>query len=126
MPSADGMVCSGSVTGHQDGPLKTPVKKGTFAKIRSTMMQNKADIRKMIASVEDIHREAGQQLATPSRKCVVAAVITNPLAGQPDGDLDVLKDIGADISAKLVARGLLALDAGPLEIYLVIGAYVRT
>ena len=79
-------------------------------------MQNKADIRKMIASVEDIHREAGQQLATPSRKCVVAAVITNPLAGQPDGDLDVLKDIGADISAKLVARGLRALDAGPDDI----------
>ena len=76
-------------------------------------MQNQADIRKMIASVEDIHREAGQQLATPSRKCVVAAAITNPLAGQPDADLDILKDIGADISAQLVERGCDALSAGP-------------
>ena len=79
-------------------------------------MQKKADIRKMIASVEDIHMEAGQRLATPSRKCVVAAVITNPLAGQPDADLDILKDIGADIAAQLVARGCDALAAGPDDI----------
>lgn len=79
-------------------------------------MQNKADIRKMIASVEDIHREAGQQLAIPSRKCVVAAAITNPLAGQPDADLDILKDIGADISAQLVKRGCDALSAGPNDV----------
>ena len=46
-------------------------------------MKNTAEIRKMIASVEDTHRESGQQLGTPSRKCVVAAVISNPLAGQP-------------------------------------------
>ena len=110
------MVCSRSVTGHQDRPLKTPVKKCTFADIWSAMMQNKADIRKMIASVEDIHREAGQQLATPSRKCVVAAAITNPLAGQPDADLDILKDIGADISAQLVKRGCDALSAGPDDV----------
>ena len=75
-------------------------------------MQRTAEIRKMISSVEDIHREAGTALATPSRKCVIAAVIANPLAGMVDGDLDILKDIGADISAKLVARGLEALGAG--------------
>ena len=73
-------------------------------------MQRTAEIRKMIAAVEDTHREAGQTLETPSRKCVVAAVISNPFAGQPDADLDVLKDIGADISAKLVARGDAAED----------------
>ena len=95
--------------------LKPLSKKAPLQK-RSAMMQNKADIRKMIASVEDIHREAGQQLATPSRKCVVAAVITNPLAGQPDADLDILKDIGADISAQLVKRGCDALSAGPNDV----------
>ena len=58
-------------------------------------MQRTAEIRKMISSVEDIHREAGTALATPSRKCVIAAVIANPLAGMVDGDLDILKDIGA-------------------------------
>ena len=79
-------------------------------------MKNTAEIRKMIASVEDTHREAGQQLGTPSRKCVVAAVISNPLAGQPDADLDILKDIGADISAQLVARGCDALGAGPDDV----------
>ena len=79
-------------------------------------MQRTAEIRKMIAAVEDTHREAGETLETPSRKCVVAAVISNPFAGKPDGGLDVLKDIGADISAKLVARGLQALDAGPDDI----------
>ena len=76
-------------------------------------MKRIAEIRKIIASVEDTHREARQTLATPSRKCVIAAVISNPLAGVADGDLDILKDIGANISAKLVARGLEALGAGP-------------
>ena len=79
-------------------------------------MQRTAEIRKMISSVEDIHREAGTALATASRKCVIAAVIANPLAGMADGDLDILKDIGADISAKLVARGLEALGAGPDDV----------
>ncbi|MEK9790694.1 MAG: amino acid synthesis family protein, partial [Alphaproteobacteria bacterium] len=79
-------------------------------------MERIAEIRKIIASVEDTHREAGQTLATPSRKCVVAAVISNPLAGVADGDLDILKDIGANISAKLVARGLEALGAGPDDV----------
>ena len=79
-------------------------------------MERIAEIRKISASVEDTHREAGQTLATPSRKCVVAAVISNPLAGVADGDLDILKDIGADISAKLVARGLEALGVGPDDV----------
>ena len=79
-------------------------------------MQRTAEIRKTITSVEDIHREAGTTLATPSRKCVIAAVITNPLAGVADGELDILKDIGADISAQLVARGLEAFGAGPDDV----------
>lgn len=79
-------------------------------------MQPTAEVRKIIASVEDIHREAGQTLAVPSRKCVVAAVIANPLARVANGDLEILKDIGADISARLVARGLAALDAGPDDV----------
>ena len=79
-------------------------------------MKRTAEVRKIIASVEDTHREAGKTLATPSRKCVAAAVISNPLAGITDGDLDVLKDIGADISAQLVARGLEALGAGPDDV----------
>ena len=80
-------------------------------------MKRTAEVRKIIASIEDTHREAGKTLATPSRKCVVAAVISNPLAGVADGDLDVLKDIGADISAQLVARGLEALGAGPDDVH---------
>lgn len=79
-------------------------------------MQRSAEIRKTIASVEDIHREAGTALETPSRKCVTAAAIANPLAGMAGGDLDVLKDIGADISAKLVARGLAALGVAPDDV----------
>ncbi|MGC6453427.1 MAG: amino acid synthesis family protein [Candidatus Puniceispirillaceae bacterium] len=79
-------------------------------------MQRTPEIRKMIVTVEDIHREAGTALATPSRKCVIAAVITNPLAGAADGDLEILKDLGADISARLVARGLEALGAGPDDV----------
>ena len=79
-------------------------------------MKRIAEIRKIIASVEDTHREAGHTLSTSSRKCVIAAVISNPLAGVADGDLDMLKDIGADISAKLVARGLEALGVGPDDV----------
>ena len=79
-------------------------------------MKPTAEIRKIITSVEDIHREAGRTLDTPSRKCVIAAVIANPLAGAADGDLEILKDIGADVSARLVARGLEALGAGPDDV----------
>ena len=79
-------------------------------------MKPKVEVRKIITSVEDIHREAGAALASPSRKCVIAAVITNPLAGIADGDLEILKDIGAEISARLVARGLEALGAGPDDV----------
>ena len=79
-------------------------------------MKPTAEIRKIITSVEDIHREAGRTLDAPSRKCVIAAVITNPLAGAADGDLEILKDIGADISARLVAQGLEALGAGPDDV----------
>lgn len=79
-------------------------------------MNAKLEIRKMVATVEDIYKEAGAAAPGPSRKCVVAAVIPNPLAGQPDGDLEVLKDLGAAISAALVARGLAALDAAPDDV----------
>ena len=76
-------------------------------------MKPTAEIRKIITSVEDIHREAGRTLDAPSRKCVVAAVITNPLAGVA---VEILKDVGADISARLVARGLEALGARPDDV----------
>ena len=71
-------------------------------------MKPTAEIRKIITSVEDIHREAGRTLDAPSRKCVVAAVITNPLAGVADGDLEILKDVGADIASVAGAGGISA------------------
>ena len=79
-------------------------------------MNAKLEIRKLVATVEDIYKEAGAAAPEPSRKCTVAAVIPNPLVGQPDGDLEVLKDLGAAISAALVARGLEALGATPDDV----------
>lgn len=79
-------------------------------------MDAKLDIRKLVATVENIYRDAGVPASGPSRKCTVAAVIPNPLAGQPDGDLEVLKDLGAAVSAALVARGLEALGAAPDDV----------
>lgn len=79
-------------------------------------MDAKLEIRKLVAMVEDIFKDAGVAVSGPSRKCVVAAVIANPLAGKPDGDLDVLKDLGAAVSATLVARGLEALGASPDDV----------
>lgn len=79
-------------------------------------MDAKLEIRKIVATVEDIYSEAGVAASGPSRKCTVAAVIANPLAGQSDGDLEILKDLGAAISAALVARGLEALDAAPDDV----------
>ena len=79
-------------------------------------MGTQLEIRKLVTNVEDIYQDAGVPAYGASRKCVVAAVIPNPLAGQPDGDLEVLKDLGAAISAALVARGLEALGATPDEV----------
>jgi hypothetical protein len=79
-------------------------------------MGAKLEIRKMVATVEDLFMDAGVAVSGQSRKCIVAAVIANPLAGQADGDLERLKDLGAVVSARLVARGLEALGAAPDDV----------
>ena len=72
----------------------------------------RSDIRKVITSVEDIIEDNGRTVPEPSRKCSVAAVIKNPLAGAYTEDLEPLKQLGAEIAAELVARGLAALGCG--------------
>ncbi|KAB2847268.1 MAG: amino acid synthesis family protein, partial [Hyphomicrobiaceae bacterium] len=42
----------------------------------------KAEIRKIVVSVEETHREMGKAITPPSRKAVAAAVIRNPFAGR--------------------------------------------
>lgn len=74
------------------------------------------DIRKVITSVEDIIEDNGRTVPEPSRKCSVAAVIKNPLAGAYTEDLEPLKQLGAEIAAELVARGLAALGCVPDDV----------
>jgi len=73
-------------------------------------------VRKFITIVEETRRDFGRAVEGPNLKCLSAAVLANPLAGQPDADLEPLKDIGAEIAAILVARGLAALNAGPDDV----------
>jgi hypothetical protein len=65
------------------------------------------DVRKIVASVEEIGHDFGPPLATPHRKGWVAAVIRNPYAGrfEPEiaGMMDDLKPLGLECSQRLVS-----------------------
>jgi hypothetical protein len=65
------------------------------------------DVRKIVASVEEIRHDFGPPLATPHRKGWVAAVIRNPYAGrfEPEiaGMMDDLKPLGLECSQRLVS-----------------------
>ena len=79
----------------------------------------KAEIRKIAIFVEETRREAGQEIAPPTRKAAAAAVISNPYAGKFVEDLGDLIEVGAELGGLLGEKCVAALGitAGEAESY---------
>jgi Amino acid synthesis len=77
---------------------------------------SKLSIRALTIALSEVHREAGAQVSPPTCKVVAAAAIANPLAGRPmASDLSVLEQLGAEVSALLVARALEVLGSAGVK-----------
>jgi hypothetical protein len=76
-------------------------------------------IRKFVVTTEDIKAESGREVGRIVRRSVASAVIANPFAGRPGADLAELETMGAEISAQLAERALIALGvaAGDVTAY---------
>jgi hypothetical protein len=76
-------------------------------------------IRKFVVTTEDIKAESGREAGRIVRRSVASAVIANPFAGRPGADLAELETMGAEISAQLAERALVALGvaAGDVTAY---------
>jgi Amino acid synthesis len=68
-----------------------------------------AVIRKIIVTVEETCREAGQPVSPPTRKAAAVAVIENPFAGKRVDDLSALIAIGEELGGLLTGRAVAAL-----------------
>ncbi|MDX5359343.1 MAG: amino acid synthesis family protein [Rhodobacterales bacterium] len=75
----------------------------------------KAQIRKIVVTVEETHREMGREIAPPTRKAAAVAIIANPFAGRYQEDLSALMEIGAELGALLGARCVAALEISPAQ-----------
>lgn len=76
-------------------------------------------IRKMLVTVEETHREAGESLGPPTRKAAAVAVIGNPFAGRYAPDLEELVEVGAMLGQLLAERAVAALgiEGGEAQSY---------
>ena len=61
----------------------------------------KAEIRKIVVTVEETRHEMGKEIDPPTRKAVAAAVIENPFAGRYVEDLEQLMAIGEELGGLL-------------------------
>jgi hypothetical protein len=79
----------------------------------------KSQIRKLIVSVEETHREGGRGIDPATRKAAAVAVIANPFAGTNVEDLTPLMDIGEELGGYLTKRAIAALgiEGGKAESY---------
>jgi len=74
-----------------------------------------AEIRKIAVFIEEIHQEMGQTISPPTRKAAAVAVITNPLAGRFEEDLEPLMAIGEELGGLLGERCVAALGITPAQ-----------
>ncbi len=72
-----------------------------------------AQIRKLIVTVDEVHREMGRDVKPPTRRAVAVAVIANPYAGRYAAQLDELMSIGEELGGLLGARCVEALGIAP-------------
>ena len=69
----------------------------------------RADIRKIVVVMDEVHREMGRAIAPPTRRAAAAAVIANPFAGTYVEDLSELIEIGAEMGDLLGRKCVAAL-----------------
>lgn len=70
-----------------------------------------AHIRRWHCTAEEIWAEGGRILATPLKRVIVAAVVTNPCAGVYRDNLDELIDLGEQLSLVMTGRAQSLLGA---------------
>ena len=73
----------------------------------------KANIRKIIVQVDEIHFDGGKSVNPPTRRALAMAVIANPYAGRFSESLDELIDIGEELGGLLGERCVQALGIAP-------------
>ena len=73
----------------------------------------KANIRKLVVTLDETHTEMQQRLARPTRRALAMAVIENPFAGRFEQDLTALMAIGEELGGLLGARCVSALGISP-------------
>ena len=73
----------------------------------------KAEIRKLVVSVEETHAEGGKPVSPATRRALAMAVIRNPYAGAFHDTLDDLIAIGEELGELLGQRCVQALGIPP-------------
>ena len=73
----------------------------------------KAQIRKIIVQVDEVHIEMGKVISPPTRRALAMAVIHNPLAGSYTENLDALIAIGEELGGLLGDKCVKALGIAP-------------
>jgi hypothetical protein len=73
----------------------------------------KAQIRKLVVSVDETHQEGGRPVSPPTRRALAVAVIRNPYAGAYHESLDELIAIGEELGELLGQRCVQALGIAP-------------
>jgi hypothetical protein len=73
----------------------------------------KAQIRKIIVQVDEVHIEMGKAISPPTRRALAMAVIHNPLAGSYTENLDALIAIGEELGGLLGEKCVKALGIAP-------------
>lgn len=75
----------------------------------------KAQIRKIIVQVDEVHIEMGKTISPPTRRALAMAVIHNPLAGSYAENLDALIAIGEELGGLLGDKCVKALGIAPAD-----------
>ena len=73
----------------------------------------KAQIRKIIVQVDEVHIEMGRTVSPPTRRALAMAVIHNPMAGGYTENLDELIAIGEELGGLLGDKCIKALGIAP-------------
>ena len=73
----------------------------------------KAQIRKVIVQVDEVHIEMGKVISPPTRRALAMAVIHNPLAGSYTENLNELIAIGEELGGLLGDKCVKALGIAP-------------
>lgn len=75
------------------------------------------EIRRLITSTDEILVEGGRHLKRPFQVAVVAAVVSNPLAGRFEEDLTPLRRAASDLLGNVLSQRLAAALDAPAEAY---------